>query len=102
MKKVRRTENVPIRIKEFLQEYKYDDDIFCPDSEKVRALKKIVSELPDVDRIVLLLYVELQSLSEVAKILQISRSSVFWEIKRIKKQVLDKYNEVLGLHSHMS
>lgn len=102
MKKARRTENVPIRIKDFLAEYNYNDDIFCPDSEKGRRLKKIVSELPDVDRIVFLLYTELQSYTEISRILGISRSTAWWEVKRIREKILEEYDKIQSIHSHLS
>ena len=92
-RKVRNTKALPPKIKDTLKEYEFDPDVFCMDSEKGRTAKKIVSELSDVDRIVFLLYTELQSLTEVAKILRVSRSTVFWEIRRIRGIILEKYKE---------
>lgn len=95
-KKARNIEKLPGKISDYLKDYQFDPSIFCPDSSRGRIIKKIVSELPDVDRIVFLLYVELGSLTEVAKILGVSRSTVFWEEKRIKKEILEKYHELVS------
>lgn len=95
-RKSRNTGKLPGKIKDYLNEYRYDSDIFTKDDDRTRILKKVVQDLPDVDRIVFLLYVELQSLTKVSSILGVSRSTVYWEEKRIKNLILDKYREYEG------
>lgn len=95
-RKSRNIERLPGKIKDYLKDYEYVPDIFTKDEKDVIILKKVIQDLSDVDRIVLLLYVELQSLTEVSKILGVSRSTVYWEEKRIKNLVLDRFREYKG------
>lgn len=76
-------------IKELINEYKPNYDIFCDDDEQMTAIKEAVQNLPDADRIIFILYCESGSLREVGKMLGVSHTTVYKTIKQIKKQILD-------------
>ena len=76
-------------------EYGYDaGDVFCEDSPKVAALKRIVAGLDTVDRTIIVLYCELQSTAELWKVLHVSKRTAARAVQRIKKEILDKYNQL--------
>ena len=89
-KKVRNLEGIRTILKKSQEEYLPN---ILEDSEEIFKLKTIVNNLPEVDRIIFLAYVELRSFTELSKVLGISRSSCFWTIKRIREEILARYKE---------
>lgn len=89
-KKVRNLEGIRTILKKSQEEYLPD---ILEDSEEIFKLKTIVNNLPEVDRIIFLAYVELRSFTELSKVLGISRSSCFWTIKRIREEIIKRYKE---------
>ena len=87
-KKCRNLENIQPVLKRALDEYLPN---VMTDEEDLYKLKTIVNNLPEVDRIIFLAYVELRSFTELSKVLGISRSSCFWTIKRIREEIIRKY-----------
>ena len=83
-------------VKEFRQirqEYDFNPDIFTTDDPKVARLKDIINNrLSQVDRTILLLYVDCQSFRELGKKMNLSHMTARREFLRIKKIVLDEYN----------
>lgn len=76
-------------IRELINEYKPNYDIFSEDDEMMTAIKQAVQNLSDADRIIFILYCESGSLREVGKMLGVSHTTVYKTIKQIKKQILD-------------
>ena len=89
-KKVRNLEGIRTILKKSQEEYLPN---ILEDSEEIFKLKTIVNNLPEVDRIIFLAYVELRSFTELSKVLGISRSSCFWTIKRIREEIIRKYRK---------
>ena len=89
-KKVRNLEGIRAILKKSQEEYLPN---VLEDSEEIFKLKTIVNNLPEVDRIIFLAYVELRSFTELSKVLGISRSSCFWTIKRIREEIVRKYRK---------
>ena len=89
-KKVRNLEGIRTILKKSQEEYLPS---ILEDSEEIFKLKTIVNNLPEVDRIIFLAYVELRSFTELSRVLGISRSSCFWTIKRIREEILARYRE---------
>ena len=87
-KKVRNLEGIRTILKKSQEEYLPN---ILEDSEEIFKLKTIVNNLPEVDRIIFLAYVELRSFTELSKVLGISRSSCFWTIKRIREEIIKRY-----------
>ena len=75
-------------------DYGYNPDVFSEDSARVASVKRAVSELPDVDRIIMILYSELQSYSELGKVLNCSKATAHTYVKRIRLEVLNKLKTV--------
>lgn len=76
-------------IKELLDEYKPDNNIFTEDDDMMIKIKQSVQNLSDADRIIFILYCESGSLREVGKILGVSHTTVFKQIKEIKQRILN-------------
>ena len=87
-KKVRNLEGIRTILKKSQEEYLPN---VLEDNEEIFKLKTIVNNLPEVDRIIFLAYVELRSFTELSKVLGISRSSCFWTIKRIREEIIKRY-----------
>lgn len=77
------------------EEYRFEDTIFSRDTSAMREVKRIVQNLDAADRKILILYAETQSLSEVALLLGISKTSMFNEITRIRKIIKRQYEQYL-------
>ena len=75
------------------QEYAYNPDILCPDEERVRLLKYVIDKcLNVVDRTIILLYADCQSLRELGKILGVSHATARTEVLRIRETIIKEYN----------
>lgn len=79
-----------IDVNALAEEYAIDDDIFSSEDIKITRLKYIINQLPNADKIIILMYAECQSVRKLAKILGLSHSTIYKEIKRIQKIIKDK------------
>ena len=67
------------------------------ENEKIAALLRIVAEcLTPGERAIFLLYVDRQSLAEVAREFDISKRTVWVEIARIRRKIIEEYNKGKG------
>lgn len=89
-KKKRRVDNLKPVLRKALEEYEPN---LLKDEEDVYKLKEVIQELPEVDKIVILLYAELRSFTELGNILGISRSSCYWMIKRIREDIKESLSK---------
>lgn len=65
-----------------------------PDTEPhMRLLYRFISELPEIDRIVISLELEEVKQSEIAQITGLSESNIRVKIHRIKERLTQKFNE---------
>ena len=82
-------------VKEFRmirKEYTFDQTIFNKDDPRVSRLKEIIeNRLSQVDRTILLLYVDCQSYRKLGKKLNLSHMTCRREVMRIKGIVLEEY-----------
>ena len=85
----------PINTKELLKDYEINDDIFSEESDKVRLVKEALWKLSDTDRLLILLYAEIQSLRKLGEMLGVSRTTAYLQIKIIK----EKIKEYVAEHS---
>lgn len=76
-------------LKDILKEYEYEENIFTLDDPRVVAIKWALSKIPDADRIIYCLWLDLESSRKVGKILGVSHSTILKELKRIKNEILD-------------
>lgn len=80
-------------------EYKPDETIFNVDDNDMTLLKRSLMSLKESDRIIMLLYAETQSLREVGKMLGVSHTIIYKEIKRIKKEMYDIFKANCNHHN---
>ena len=83
-------------VKEFRQikqEYAYNPDIMSPDDPRVARIKEIIdTKLSQVDKTIILLYVDCQSYRQLGKKLNLSHMTLRREVIRIKQIILEEYN----------
>ena len=76
-------------IKKVMEDYKPNKGIWNEDDELIDGIKNAVDNLKDADKIIFILYCETGSLREVGKMLGVSHTTIYKEIKRIKRLILD-------------
>ena len=74
-------------------DYHFNDDPFDPDPEKVRILKRILDDLPQADRTLLILHIEIPSYRKIGKALGLSHMTVRKNVLRVRNAVLEEYNK---------
>lgn len=83
-------------VKEFRhikQEYAFNPDIMCQDDPRVARLKEIIdTKLSQVDKTIILLYVDCQSYRKLGKKMRLSHMTIRREVIRIKKIIMEEYN----------
>ena len=89
-KKCRNLENIQPVLKRSLEEYLPN---VMTDEEEMFKLKTIISDLPEVEKVIFLAYTELRSFTELSKVLGVSRSTCFWLIKSIREKIVSQYKE---------
>lgn len=90
-KKVRQVDNLKPVLRKALEEYEPN---ILKDEEDIYKVKELLQTLPEVDRIVFLLYTELRSFTQLSLILGVSRSSCYWMIKRIREELKESLNKI--------
>lgn len=87
------TNEVVKEFRQIKQEYAFNPDIMSPDDPRVARLKEIIdTKLSQADKTLLLLYVDNQSYRKVGAKLGLSHMTLRREIIRIRKIVLEEYN----------
>ena len=85
------------RYREIREDYEFRPDIFDDDEERVRQVKMIITrKLSPVDRTLILLYADCQSLRKLGKRLGISHTICMKEIRRIRNIILEEYGNIHG------
>lgn len=74
-------------LRQILMDYEFNDDIMCEDDDKVRQAKQALSIIPEADRILFCLYMELGASRKVGQILGVSHSTILKEINRIRQEI---------------
>lgn len=88
--------------KEIKDDYKWDDSIFNEDDERVSMVKEIINtKLSVVDKTIILLYVDSQSLRKLGKRFGVSHMSIRKEIQRIRRIILEEYNKMKDGRIHV-
>ncbi len=79
--------------REIKKEYAFHPDIMSPDDPRVARLKEIIdTRLSQVDKTIILLYCDCQSYRKLGKRMNLSHMTIRREILRIKKIILEEYN----------
>lgn len=74
-------------IKTASPDYLPDLSIFATDGERVAMLKQALARLSQADRTIVILYAETASLREVAKMLNVSHTTIRTELQRIRSEL---------------
>ena len=82
--------------REIRQDYAPDPSIFSEEDERTHRVKEIIEkELPQVDRVLFLSYVDCGSLRKLARRIGVSEFTAQREIARIRKDILNRYDPTL-------
>ena len=70
-----------------------NEDETSETENEIRLLYKFINELKELDRALMILYLETKSYREIAEILGISESNVATKVSRIKLQLKEKFTQ---------
>ena len=70
-------------------EEEYVDDIFV-DDDKMYKLKQIINELDDLDKAILIVYADEQSMAKAGKKFNVSAATIYTHIRRIRQEIKEK------------
>ena len=83
-------EQTDFNIYEVMDEYALDYSIFDEDSEEIRRIKRIIfNELTETERRIILSYAQLGNIRDTAKLFQVSSTTIYTEIKKIRNKIYD-------------
>ena len=75
------------------QDYTYNPDIMNEEDERLTKVKKIIDQkLSLADKTIILLYVDCQSYRKLGARLGVSHMTIRRAVQRIKKIILEEYN----------
>lgn len=81
--------------KSIREDYRWDGSIFSQEPEKTARVKWIIdNRLTEVERILILLYVDCQSYRKLGKRLGLSHQTCAKEVRRIRTKILDEYSKL--------
>lgn len=75
-------------------EYQPHFDIFTEEDNKTYQLKRIINELNDTDRRIMLMYTELQSQRKLGEALGVSTSTANILVKRIREEIINRWRQL--------
>ena len=83
--------------KQITRDYAFDNTIFNEDEPKVNALKYIINhKLNQVDRTIILLYVDCQSYRKLGEKMGMSHMTIRREVVRIKNIIQEEYDKLIA------
>ena len=86
------------RYKDIKDDYTFNDDIMDEDPVLIRRLKYIVSRrLNQVDRTILILYADCESLRDLGEYMGISHTIMQREVERIRGKIREEYEHLFGV-----
>ena len=81
--------------RELRPDYAFDPSIFNDEPERIAQIKYIVNNrLNLVDRTLIILYADCQNYRKLGERLGVSHTTIFKEIRRIRKDILQIYDEM--------
>lgn len=79
--------------KDIKEDYLYDDSIFNEEDSRIRRVKEVINnKLSQVDKVIILLYIDCLSYRKLAAKLGVAPMTAHKEVKRIKKIILEYYD----------
>ena len=70
-------------------EEEYEGD-FLKDDDRIFRLKEVINELDDLDRSILIVYADEQSMAKAGRKFNVSAATIYTNIKRIRNIIKDK------------
>lgn len=70
-------------------EEEYEGD-FLKDDDRIFRLKQIINELDDLDRAILIVYADEDSMAKAGKKFNVSAATIYTNIKRIRNIIKEK------------
>ena len=70
-------------------EEEYVDDIFV-DDDKMYKLKQVINELDDLDKALLIIYADEQSMAKAGRKFNVSAATIYTNIKRIRNIIKER------------
>lgn len=92
----RRNVRDTVPIKDFVLEIAVADEMLEQAGDDIRLLYKLINQLDELNRILIILYLDGYSQDEIAEILGISPSNVSTKINRIKQKLQNEF-EVISI-----
>lgn len=81
--------------KSIREDYTFDPSIFSGEDGRVALVKYIINHrIPEVDRILILLYTDCHSLRKLGDRLGLSHQTCAKEIRRIRREIIDEYERL--------
>ena len=81
--------------KEISQEYTWDPSVFSMEDERVNAVKRIIQQrLTQVERTIILLYIDCQSYRKLGARLGISKETCRQLVLKIRAKILKEYEHL--------
>jgi len=78
--------------KSIREDYRWDGSIFSQEPDRTARIKWIIdNRLTEVERILILLYVDCQSYRKLGQRLGLSHQTCAKEVRRIREKILDEY-----------
>ena len=88
-------ETAAVDYKRIAPDYAWDGSIFTEDDARTSAIKYIINnKLDQVERTIILLYVDCLSYRKLGKRLGFSHMTIQKEVRKIKKKILDEYEKM--------
>ena len=63
---------------------------FLKDDDRIFRLKEVINELDDLDKAILIIYADEQSMAKAGKKFNVSAATIYSNIKRIRQIIKDK------------
>lgn len=80
--------------KDIRADYTFNPDVFNDEPDRIRIVKEIIAkDLTEVERTILLLYIDCLSYRKLGKRMHLSHMTVRREVIRIRDKVMKLYNE---------
>ena len=70
-------------------EEEYEGD-FLKDDDRIFRLKEVINELDDLDKAILIVYADEQSMAKAGKKFNVSAATIYTNIKRIRQIIKEK------------
>lgn len=89
----RKAQNI-VPIKDFILEIAVADEMLEQAGDDIRLLYKLINQLDELNRILIILYLDGYSQNEIAEILGISSSNVSTKVNRIKQKLQQEFESI--------